>query len=83
MLFIVDVTAPVMGSPLGQVVLLDGNVQLGPVLALSGGRAQYSTQLRVGQHDIRALYLGDLGASMNGSVSTELTLPISARPKPR
>src|SRR5204862_1161486 len=54
------------GQLSGSVVLLDGNTQLGPLLSLFGisptfGIATYSTPLRAGTHNIRAIYLGNDG----------------------
>ncbi len=73
-------------SPTGNVILLDGNRQLGPLLGLIGGAGfpsycSYSTPLPVGMHQVRAIYLGD--ANFNGSVSSVQVANTSPRPKPR
>ena len=75
--FVINVTGSNDGD---SVVLLDQNQQLGPVLSLAAGHASYSTQLRVGQHAIQAVYLGN-GTSA-GSASA-VTVNRSPRPKPR
>jgi hypothetical protein len=70
------------GTPTGSVVLFDGGVQLGPVLMLDGnGNAGYSTPLRIGTHNVQAIYIGD--GSFNTSSSAVQTVNVSPRPKPR
>lgn len=72
----------VSGSSYGDsVVLLDGASELGPVLALTSGKASYSTQLSVGQHNMQAVYIGN--ASVAGSSSPIVIVNRSPRPKPR
>jgi hypothetical protein len=68
-------------SATGSVVLLDGNRQLGPALPLSGGTASYTTQLGVGEHTIRAIYLGN--GTVAGSGSPTVTVQRSPWPGPR
>ena len=69
-------------SPPGNVVLLDGNRQLGPVLTLAAnGTATYSTPLSIGTHNVRAVYLGS--GLFNGSTSSTQTVSTSPRPQPR
>jgi len=72
--------------PSGTAILLDGNKQLGPLLAISStgntGIALYSTPLNIGEHHIRAVFLGTTGLS-SGSFSTTQTVNASPRPKPR
>lgn len=68
------------GTPSGNVILLDGNTQLGPMLTLNGGAASYSTPLRPGAHQVLAIYIGN--GTFNGS-SSGLTVNTSPRPKPR
>jgi len=66
----------------GNVVLLDGNRQLGPMLPLNQfGIATFSTPLHVGLHQVRAVYLGN--GNVNGSASLVQTVSTSPRPKPR
>jgi len=78
--FTVTVTATSM--PTGSVILLDGNVQLGPTLNLNSGAATYYSPLRPGMHNLEAVYLGSSG-SLDGSSSSIQTLNASPRPKPR
>src|SRR5581483_1206686 len=49
------------------VVLLEGNQQLGPVLTLTGGQANWNSQLRVGVHNVQAVYIGN--GTFAGSIS--------------
>ncbi|HZR29626.1 MAG TPA: Ig-like domain repeat protein, partial [Terriglobales bacterium] len=66
----------------GRVILLDENRQLGPVLFFGvSGVAGYTTPLSVGTHKIQAVFLGS--GSVNGSVSSVVTINTSPRPKPR
>jgi hypothetical protein len=76
--FVVSVTP---NTATGSVVLLEGDQQFGPVLALSGGQASYATQLSAGTHTIEAVYIGD-GANA-GSTSPAVVINRSPRPKPR
>ena len=72
----------VTGSSDGDsVVLMEGNRQIGPVLNLNSGQTIFNTQLSVGQHSVRAIYLGNNTAA--GSVSSIVTVTRSPRPKPR
>jgi hypothetical protein len=72
----------VTGSSNGdQVVLLDGNNQLGPTLALNSGTASYTTQLAIGQHDFQGVYIGN--AAVAGSASPVVIVVRSPRPGPR
>ena len=74
-------------SPTGNVILLEGNRQLGPLLTLNSGPSglpsycSYRTPLPVGTHQVRAVYLGD--GNFNGSVSSVQVVNTSPRPKPR
>ncbi len=65
----------------GNVVLLEGTKQLGPILTLTSGQASYQTQLSIGQHNVRAVYLGD-GVVAGGSSPT-VVVNRSPRPQPR
>jgi hypothetical protein len=70
----------------GNVVLVgDGNRQFGPLLPLSENgtatTAAYSTPLRAGTYNIRAIYLGD--STHQGSNTSLQTVSASPRPKPR
>jgi hypothetical protein len=77
--FAVTVTGSAPGD---QVVLLDGNRQIGPVLLLNNsGQANYSSQLPVGSYSIQAFYLGSGTAA--GSSSTPVVVNRSPRPLPR
>ncbi|HTD23612.1 MAG TPA: Ig-like domain repeat protein [Terriglobales bacterium] len=76
--FVVNVTG---GTDTDSVVLLEGTRQIGPTLSLTSGQASYTAQLPVGQHNIQAVYIGNLTAS--GSVSSVVTANRSPRPKPR
>ena len=78
------------GTPTGNVVLLDADTQLGPVLTLdANGTATFSSLLSIAMHPVSAIYLGD--ANFNGAVSSTCNASISAvcivqtspRPKPR
>jgi len=70
------------GTPAGNVLLMDGDSQLGPMLTLDGnGAANYSTPLRPGVHQIQAIYIGD-GVNFNGSFAGQM-VNASPRPKPR
>jgi hypothetical protein len=72
------------GSATGSVVLLDGNVQVGPTLSMSCGASSCSVSTQVtlssGAHALTAVYLG------NGTVassSRSLNVQSSPKPKPR
>jgi len=72
----------VPGSNDGEfVVLLEGNQQLGPVLALTGTQASWNSQLRVGVHNVQAVYIGN--GTLAGSTSTVVVVNRSPRPLPR
>jgi hypothetical protein len=64
-----------------QVVLLDGDSQLGPALTLVSGAASYRTQLPVGENPIQAVYIGN--ASVAGKASSLVTVRRYPRPRPR
>ncbi len=85
-LFLVAVNSSTSSPPSGTAILLDGNKQLGPLLAISStgntGIALYITPLNIGEHHIRAVFLGTTGLS-SGSFSTTQTVNASPRPKPR
>jgi len=74
--FVVTVTGSNDGD---SVVLMQGNVQMGPVLLLSAGQASLNTQLGAGVHSIHAIYLGN--ATSAGSISSDVTVNRSPRPK--
>ncbi|HTC92904.1 MAG TPA: Ig-like domain repeat protein [Terriglobales bacterium] len=76
--FVISVTGSTDGD---SVVLLEGNQQLGPVLTLTGGQASWNSQLRVGVHNVQAIYIGN-GTSA-GSISTGVVVNRSPRPRPR
>jgi hypothetical protein len=60
---------------------MDGARQLGPAGQLNSGQASFNTQLGVGQHSIRAIYIGNNTAA--GSTSAFVTVNRSPRPRPR
>jgi hypothetical protein len=76
--FVVNVTG---STDLDSVLLMEGNRQVGPMLSLTGGQATYNSQLTVGEHSIRAVYLGNNTAA--GSMSSIVMVIRSPRPKPR
>jgi len=76
--FVVNVTGSTDGD---SVLLMEGNQQIGPALSLTGGQVSYTTQFSVGQHSVRAIYLGNGIAA--GSVSSSVAVNRSPRPKPR
>jgi hypothetical protein len=87
--FVVEIFGTFAGTtPSGNVVLLDGDRQVGPLLTLAsaGPAAGFSicadsTPMPVGTHQVRAVYLGD--GNFNGSISNVGTVSTSPRPKPR
>jgi YVTN family beta-propeller protein len=83
-LFSVQVTVPFPETATGQVVLVgDGNQQLSPLLTLDGnGAAAYSTPLRVGRHNIRAIYFGDSDHAGSNTAGAQ-AVQVSPRPHPR
>jgi YVTN family beta-propeller protein len=76
--FVVNVTGSSNGDA---VVLLEGNRQVGPILMLNAGTANYATQFPVGQHSIEAVYVGNGGTG--GSTSAAVLVNRSPRPLPR
>jgi len=80
--FSVVVTASNGATPSGSVVLCEANTVLAAMPPLDGsGRASMPfNQLRVGAHNIRAVYLGGGGSNMNSSASTAQTVYASPRP---
>jgi len=79
--FSVQVTAT-SGTATGNIILLEGNQQLGSSLPLNGsGAATFSTPLHPSVHNIQAVYLGN--NNFNGSASTAQPVTASPRPKPR
>jgi YVTN family beta-propeller protein len=81
-----DVLVSGSGPPIGNVVLLEGNRQLGPLLTLTIGSpssCSYQTPLPVGRHQVQAVYLGDASFGVNGSASAVQVVNTSPRPKPR
>jgi hypothetical protein len=86
--FVVDIYGAVpAGTPTGNVVLLDGDRQVGPLLTLTSdpsgvfSACVYDTSLPPGTHQVRAVYLGD--TNFNGSISNVGIVNASPRPKPR
>src|SRR5262249_5536792 len=83
--FNVQATTNSGGIPTGDVVLLDENQQLGPVMSLSLGSASYLTPLSIGRHSIRGVYVGgtsDSGIALTGGTSTPVIVQSSPRPAP-
>jgi len=78
----IQVTPASSGPATGNVILLDGDDQLGPVLTLDGtGSATYSAPLRPGVHrDLTAVYLGN--STFNGSASSAQAVNASSKPNP-
>jgi streptogramin lyase len=76
--FSVSVTGSSNGD---QVVLLDGNVLLGPPLSLTSGVAGYTTDLSIGRHQIITVYFGN--TTTVGSAAPVVTIERSPRPHPR
>jgi hypothetical protein len=70
------------GNDGDQVILVDGNRPLGPVLPLASGQASYRTQLAVGTHAISAIYFGN-GTTEAGSMSPTVIVSRSPRPVPK
>jgi YVTN family beta-propeller protein len=83
-LFSVQVTVSFPETATGQVVLVgDVNQQLSPLLTLDGnGAAAYSTPLRIGRHNIRAIYFGDLDHAGSTTAGAQ-AVQVSPRPHPR
>ena len=80
--FSISVTPGSGSAARGSVVLVDGMVQLGPVLQLDAqGQATYTTPLHPGEHStVWAAYLGS--ATINGSSSPTRTANASPKPRP-
>jgi beta-glucanase (GH16 family) len=68
-------------TPAGSVILLDGDTQLGPPLALNEGIAATQIPLPIGMHSIRAVYQGT--ADFSGSYSSVQKVNASPWPKPK
>jgi len=76
--FAVNVTGSTDGD---SVLLMEDVKEIGPLLTLHSGEANFKTQLSIGQHAIRAIYLGN--GTAGGSMSALVTVKRSPRPKPR
>jgi uncharacterized repeat protein (TIGR01451 family) len=79
--FVVTVTGGTDGD---EVVLMEGNRQIGPALtlgSLSPGQTSFSAQFGIGKHTVAAIYLGNNTAA--GSASSPQTFIRSPKPKPR
>lgn len=81
--FSVVVTASNGATPAGNVVLFEADkvIVTMPQLDGSGKSSLPFSQLRIGAHNIRAVYLGDSGSNMNTSTSTPHTTNASPRPE--
>jgi len=85
--FVVTVTST-SAIPKGNVILIDGNTEVGTLLSLdASGRCSYSANLNqpllhIGMHNIQAIYLGDSNSGMNGSSSLPQRINVSPRPNP-
>jgi len=76
-----SVTVTSSSTPIGSVILLDGDRQLGLTLDLNAGTAATQSPLEIGTHSIRAVYQGN--ANFSGSSSSPQTVNASPKPKPR
>jgi len=76
-----SVTVTSTSTPMGSVILLDGDRQLGLTLVLNAGTAATQSPLEIGTHSIRAVYQGT--TDFSGSSSSPQTVNASPKPKPR